>query len=126
MFAHLGCFVYPKDICSENDIFDIAIEADTENVEITDESYELYCLPEKFSTIRDALNQKFEHTQPSMSRLLWKPSPDTIVKVEDYEQAIKMVNLTNTLEQQDDVQYVTSNHIFSDDVMTKLLENEEI
>ncbi|MCD8497869.1 MAG: YebC/PmpR family DNA-binding transcriptional regulator [Alphaproteobacteria bacterium] len=116
MFDRVGQVVFPAAKASADDMFEAALEAGASNVESDDEGHEITCEPDDFAAVRDALEEKFG--EPESAGLVWKPN----VKAEvDEEQAQSIMKLVDLLEDNDDVQSVTTNFEVSDAVMEKLL-----
>lgn len=115
MFNRVGSVVYPAAVADMETMLEAAIEAGAENVETTEESHEITCAPEDFSTVRDALEQQFGDAQES--GLTWKPTTTAPV---DEETARTLMKLIDTLDDNDDVQKVSANFEMSDEVMAAL------
>lgn len=115
MFDRVGMIMYPASVASADDVFEAALDAGASDVESTDEAHEVICEPDDFSTVRDALEEKFGTAQESS--LNWKPQ-NTVPVGEDA--AGTLFKLLDTLEDNDDVQRVASNFDVSDKVMEQL------
>lgn len=116
MFDRLGEIVYPASKASADAMFEAVIEAGAENVETTAEYHEITCSPDDFASVREALVEKFG--EPERSGFIWKPNVTAQVSE---EQAISVLKLIDALEDNDDVQNVTTNFEVSDEVMEKLM-----
>ena len=116
MFDHLAEIVYLADKASADDMFEAALEAGASNVESSDEYHEIHCEVEDFATVRDALEKQYG--EPERQGLIWKPNVTADV---DEEQAGNILKLIDLLEDNDDVQTVTTNFDVSDEVMEKLM-----
>ncbi len=115
MFERTGTIEYPADAADADTMFEEALEAGASDVASDDDGHEITCEPDDFSTVRDALAEKFG--DPSGARLEWVANTTTEL---DEQQAGTMLKLIDTLEDNDDVQNVSSNFEVSDDVMAKL------
>jgi len=115
MFDRVGSIVYPAKAGSAEAVFEAAAEAGAENVESTAAGHEITCAPDDFSSVRDALAERFG--DPEESSLVWKPQ--TTVPI-DEEQAATLLKLLDILDDSDDVQRVAANYEISDEILTRL------
>ena len=117
MFDRVGVVRYPASQVDAEKIFEAAIEAGADNVESTDEIHEVECAVENFASVRDNLIK--ELGDPESSELMWKPQTTTAL---DEDKARTLMKLIDVLEDNDDVQNVSSNFEVDDEVMQKLSE----
>jgi YebC/PmpR family DNA-binding regulatory protein len=115
MFDRVGQVTYPASKASAEAMFEAALEAGAENVESDSELHEITCAPDDFAAMRDALEAKFG--EPESQGLVWKPNITVPVTEEQAEGIFKMVE---ALEDDDDVQTVTTNFELSEEIMKKL------
>lgn len=115
MFDRIAEIIYPANKASAEAMFEAALEAGACNVESGLEIHEIHCAVEDFSNVRDALVAKFG--EPERSALVWKPNIYVDVNEETATAVLKLIDL---LEDNDDVQNVTTNFNVSDEVMEKL------
>jgi len=115
MFDRLGVIVYPADIGSAETVFEAAVEAGASNVESNAEQHEVTCAPEDFSSVRDALTERFG--DPREAELTWRPQNTVEI---DEDKAQTMLKFLDVLDESDDVQRVAANFEISDDVMARL------
>ncbi len=115
MFERVGLIHYPADVASAEDMFEAALEAGAQDVQSTNEGHDITCDPDDFSSVRDALEQKFG--QAESARLDWQPNNSVAI---DENAAGTLINLLDTLEDNDDVQRVAANFDVSEDVMARL------
>ncbi|NMA91417.1 MAG: YebC/PmpR family DNA-binding transcriptional regulator [Amphibacillus sp.] len=93
-----------KTDADEDTVMLAAIEAGAEEMETTDEVYEIYTEPENFKEVRDALaNEGFEFDTAELTLI-----PTTYTQLSEDDQA-KMERLIERLEDLDDVQDVHHN-----------------
>ena len=118
MFDRVGEIIYPAAKTSPDTMFEAAVDAGAANVESGSESHEIICNPDDFSAVREALVAKFG--EPEKSGLAWKPN---ITAEVNEDQASSVLELIEALEDNDDVQSVTTNFEVTDAVMVKLLAN---
>ena len=116
MFDRIGEIFYPASAAATDAMFEAAVEAGAQNAESDGEGHNVTCDPKDFAAVREALVKKFG--EPEKSGLTWKPNVSAQV---DEEQAKMVLKLVEALEDNDDVQTVTTNFEVSDAVMEKLL-----
>ncbi len=115
MFDRVGEIIYPLSKASPDAMFDAAVEAGADDCQ-SGEAHEIYCDPNSFAAVRDALEKKFGEAE--RSAIIWKPNVTAQV---DEDQAKSMMKMIDALEDNDDVQVVTTNFEVSDDVMERLV-----
>ena len=114
-FKRLGSIVLEKKLVTEDKLFDFVVENGSEDLETNEEEYVVYCEP----TILHHLNEKIiaEFGQTISSELIWKS--ENAIKVEK-DSAEKLFKLLNSLEDNEDVQGVSSNFEVSDEILASL------
>lgn len=115
MFDRMGEIIFPPDIISSDDLFEAAIEAGAEDIESTDEEHVVYTDVKELATVASALESSVG--EPQSVKLIWRPTTTTEL---DEDGARKVIKLLETLENEDDVQIVTSNFDIPDDLISKL------
>lgn len=115
MFDRLGVIRLPKTVGNFDSLFEVAVEAGAENLEESDESFDVITSMDDFAFIRDALIEKFG--DPLEAKVVWRPQSAIDC---DEEAARKVLKLIDVLEDSDDVQNVYSNFDVSEDVLAKL------
>jgi YebC/PmpR family DNA-binding regulatory protein len=115
MFDRLGLIEYSPEVASPDKIMEIVIEAGAEDLEITDEAYLIYCSPNDLNDVSSALENTLGEAQST--RFIWKPQTTTEL---DAEKGASLMKLIEALEDDDDVQDVTTNVEFSDAVLEQL------
>ncbi len=116
MFDRVGEIIYPAATGDADTIFEAAVEAGAMNVESGDEIHEITTEPDDVGSVRDALVESLG--EPEKAGLTWKPN--TLAEVSE-DQASSILKLIDALEDNDDVQNVTTNFDVSDEVMEKLM-----
>lgn len=116
MFDRVGSISYPADVTDADSMFEAAVEAGAMNVESDNDGHEILCEPDDFSDVREALVTKFG--EPEQGGLAWKPNVTAEV---DESQASSLLKMIDALEDNDDVQTVTTNFEVSDEIMERLL-----
>ena len=115
MFDRVGQINFAAEVADADLMFEAALEAGADNVESDDEGHEITCATEDYNSVVEALEASFG--APAESGLVWKPQ-NTIEVNED--QADTLIKLLDTLDDNDDVQNVSSNFDISDEIMARL------
>lgn len=116
MFDHVGLIQFEGKVATEEQMFESALEAGAEEVESNSDLHVIITKTENFSAVRDVLIKKFG--DPLSAKLDWKAKNS--VEVAELEAAQKLVKLIDNLEDCDDVQLVTGNYVFPEEILTKL------
>lgn len=119
MFDQIAEITYPLDKASTDEMFEAALEAGASNVESDEEVHIIHCDTADFAEVRDTLEASYG--EPASQGLIWKPNVTADV---DEDGAKSILGLIETLEDNDDVQTVTTNFEASDEVMEKLMAAE--
>ena len=114
-FKRLGAISISKKNASEEDLFEFAVENGSKDIELNEEEYIIYSEP----MILHSLNEKIisEFGQTESAQLIWKSDNNLEIKKESAE---KLFRLLNALEENEDVQSVSSNFEVSDEILTSL------
>jgi YebC/PmpR family DNA-binding regulatory protein len=115
MFDRVGQIIYASDVTNADTMFEAALEAGADNVESDEDGHEITCATDDYNSVAEALEEQFG--APSEAGLVWKPQ-NTIDVSED--QATTLIKLLDTLDDNDDVQNVSSNFDISDEILAKL------
>ena len=115
MFDRKGAVEYPATVGDVDTVMMAAIEAGAEDVESSEEGHTVWCADTDLSEVSNALEA--ELGESSSTKLVWKPTISTEMDLEGME---KLMRLIDALEDDDDVQRVTSNFEASDEVMDQL------
>ena len=115
MFTHCGAIAYPKSAGTFDTLFETAVEAGADNVEETDDGFEVTSSIEDFGAVRDGLEAKLGVFQSAA--LVWKPQ-NTSTPNED--QAVQLFKLMDVLDEHDDVQHVYANFDLPDEMIERL------
>lgn len=116
MFDHVGVIQFDGKVTDEEKMFEIALEAGASEVESNSEIHVIITDPKDFAQVRDSLIEKFG--DPLSAKLDWKAKVTS--EISDLEQAQKLMKFIDSLEDCDDVQSVTGNYIFTQEVLEKL------
>jgi YebC/PmpR family DNA-binding regulatory protein len=116
MFDRIGEIIYPANVSDADTMFEAAVEAGAENVESDDNIHRITCAADDFAAVLEAISSKFGDAEKS--GLTWEANVETPV---DADTAASVMKLIDALEDDDDVQVVTSNMNASDEIMEKLM-----
>ncbi len=114
-FKRLGTITIEKNLATEEEIFDFSVENGSEDLEVNEEDYVIYCEQSVLHILNNKIVSKFGSTKSA--ELIWKS--DTSVEVEK-DSAEKLFKLLNALEDNDDVQGVSSNFEVSEETLASL------
>ena len=110
MFNRKGVITLSTETCSEDEVFNAALEAGAEDVVTDDDVIEVFTAPEEFEAVRDALEAGgFKREMAEISMIA-----DQRITLDD-EKTRKVLRLIDNLEDNDDVQNVYSNMDIPDD-----------
>jgi YebC/PmpR family DNA-binding regulatory protein len=115
MFDRMGEVVYGAEIGDADTIMMAAIEAGAEDVDSSEDEHVILCADTDLNEVSTALETALGESVST--KLIWKPSMTTELDLAGLE---KLMKLMDALEDDDDVQRVTSNFEASDDVMEQL------
>ena len=115
MFERKGEVTYPADAGDADTIFEAAIEAGAEDVESSEDGHVIWCADSDLNDVATALETALGESEST--KLVWKPTTTTEMDLENME---KLMKLVDALEDDDDVQRVTTNFEATDDVMEQL------
>lgn len=115
MFERVGEIQYAADKADTDTMFEQALEAGAQDVESSDDEHIITCDPDDFAAVRDALIEQFG--DPISASFEWKPNTPTEV---DAELAGKIMRLIDVLEDNDDVQTVSTNVDITDEIAASL------
>jgi len=116
MFERVGQVVFNAEIGDADTVFEAAFEAGAADVASDNDSHTVYCAPEDFGQVSEALGEVFG--DPTVAGLTWKAG--TTIEV-DEDKAGSLLKLIDALEDNDDVQTVSANFEIADDVMERLV-----
>jgi YebC/PmpR family DNA-binding regulatory protein len=115
MFDRKGEIIYPAEAGDEDTVMMAAIEAGAEDVESSADGHVIWCADTDLNDVSNALETTLGESQST--RLAWRPTTTTEMDLDGME---KLMKLIDALEDDDDVQRVTTNFEASDEVMEKL------
>jgi YebC/PmpR family DNA-binding regulatory protein len=115
MFEPKGTFLVQADGVEEEQLMEIALEAGADDVELDDDAYEISCQPSQFTQVKEALADQGVKVEASEIQKI--PANTIAVQGDD---ARKVMNLMDTLEEHDDVQKVWANFEASDEMIAAM------
>ena len=115
MFDRKGAVSYPADVADADTVMMAAIEAGAEDVESSEDGHLVWCADTDLNDVSNALEA--ELGESASTKLIWRPTTTTEM---DLEAMNKLMKLIDALEDDDDVQLVTTNFEASDEVMEQL------
>lgn len=104
MFDKKGLIIVDKEAKSEDELFEIAIEAGADDMQDEGEVFEIYTAPENFHAVLDAV--KAAGVEPQASELSMIPQNYIRLEGDDVK---KMLKLYDAIDDNDDVQKVYAN-----------------
>lgn len=115
MFERKGEIAYEVGVGDADDVLMAAIEAGAEDVESSEDGHLIYCADTDLHEVSNALEADLGESQST--KLIWKPTTTTELDVDGLRSLMKLVD---ALEDDDDVQRVTTNFEANDEVMAAL------
>ncbi|WP_299730113.1 YebC/PmpR family DNA-binding transcriptional regulator [uncultured Tateyamaria sp.] len=118
MFERKGTVSYPADVGDADTVMMAAIEAGAEDVESGEGGHTIWCADTDLNEVSNVLETELGESEST--KLVWRPTTTTEM---DLEAMQKLMKLMDALEDDDDVQQVTTNFEASDEVMAQLDED---
>lgn len=115
MFERKGAVSYPADVGDADTVMMAAIEAGAEDVESGEDGHTIWCADTDLNEVSNALESQLGESEST--KLVWRPTTTTEMDLEGMQ---KLMKLVDALEDDDDVQQVTTNFEASDEVMAQL------
>ena len=115
LFERKGQVIYPADASDADTVMMAAIEAGAEDVESGEDGHIVWCADTDLAEVSAALEGELGESETT--RLTWRPTTTTELGLDDMQ---KLMKLVDALEDDDDVQSVTTNFEASDEVMAQL------
>ena len=115
MFERKGEVIYPASVGDADTVMMGASEAGAEDVESSEDGHVIYCADTDLNEVSTALEAELGESEST--KLIWRPVTTTEMDLENME---KLMKLVDALEEDDDVQRVTTNFEASDEVMAQL------
>lgn len=115
MFERKGAVSFPLEVGDADTVMMAAIEAGAEDVESGEDGHTVWCADTDLNDVSNALEAELGESEST--KLVWRPTTTTEMDLEGMQ---KLMKLMDALEDDDDVQQVTTNFEASDDVMAQL------
>ncbi|MFZ5965118.1 YebC/PmpR family DNA-binding transcriptional regulator [Thalassococcus sp. BH17M4-6] len=115
MFERKGEVTYPASVGDADDVMMAAIEAGAEDVESSEDGHVIWCADTDLNEVSSALETALGESEST--KLVWRPTTTTELDLDGMQTLMKLVE---ALEDDDDVQRVTTNFEASDEVMAQL------
>ena len=115
MFERKGEVIYPASAGNADTIFEAAIEAGAEDVDSLEDDHIIWCADTDLNEVSNALEVALGDSEST--KLIWKPTTTAELGLDDMQRLMKLVD---ALEDDDDVQRVTTNFEATDEVMAQL------
>ena len=115
LFQKVGTIIYPRSIDSFESLFEFSSSLSVLDLNENDEIYEIETSLEKFHETLEKFEKKYEI--PKSSNLEWRAKEFIDVNENNAE---KLLNLIEKLEELDDVQNIFSNFDISEELMEKI------
>ena len=117
MFNNIGQIVYPKNIKSDEEIFEIAIEVGASDVSSDELNHEIITSINEFNNVRERLEELLG--APEQAELIWQP--ESYIEVNEAKRATSLLKLIDTLDNCDDVQSVHGNFDINEDLLKEIV-----
>jgi|TARA_B110000116_G_C16785261_1_gene560527 YebC/PmpR family DNA-binding regulatory protein len=114
-FKRLGAITLEKKLASEEELFEFAVENSSLDLESNEDEFIIYCEQSILHLLNEKIVTKYGKT--ISSELIWKSENSIDLQKDSAE---KLFKLLNNLEDNDDVQGVSSNFEVSDEILKSL------
>lgn len=114
LFKERGIFSIESNKASEDQLFELVLDAGAEDVKLEGDRWEVSCPVAEYANVRAAMETLGQAFQEELRFV-----PDTTIKLEGAD-AISMLKMMDALDDLDDVQNVTANFEIDDAVMESM------
>ena len=114
-FDRLGNISLDKNLVKEDELLNFLIENDTDDYEVSDNEYSIFCDQNNLHYLNEKISEKYGQT--NFSNLIWKSKNNININKDNADKLFKLLEI---LEDNDDVQVVSSNFEVDDAVMSHL------
>lgn len=115
LFDRKGLFLVPIDSISEEKLMEIGLEAGAEDVQRSEDNFEVTCDPSDFQQVASI----FEEHRVTLEASQVARIPNSTVEV-DVETGRKVLKMLELLDDHDDVQSVSANYDIPDEAMAEI------
>lgn len=112
MFERKGQVLYGADAGDADTVMMAAIEAGAEDAESSEDGHVIWCADSDLNDVSNALEAELGESEST--KLVWRPGTTTPMDADGFA---KLMKLVEALEDDDDIQRVTTNVDVSDEVM---------
>lgn len=119
-FSKKGVFNIKKGGMSEEQLFEIILDAGAEDMKAEEGFYEVVCAVQDFDRVRTALSGKGIEVESGELSMV----PKNTIKIDDMNVARKILALVDDLEDNDDVQDVYCNFDIPDNIISQIEEEK--
>jgi len=116
LFDRVGLLEVPKDSISEDELYEKALEAGVEDIQVGEITYVLYTVPEELYQVKEKLQSLGVVVEKA--EITYKPN--STVPINDPETAKKLLKLLDALEDLDDVKEVIANFDMAEELMAEV------
>ena len=116
MFTMKGYFLIERSQAKEDELMNIVLDAGAEDMKADEKNYEVFCPPQNFEKVKQALDAKGIKTQDAEVTMI----PSSTIKLVGND-AKQLLSLIDTLEEHDDVEHVYANFDIPDEIMDSLV-----
>ncbi len=106
-FKRLGMILYKKEIATDDDVFEVSLEAGASDVESSDEGHIIYTDPNDLHAVSTILEKKYG--EPEKAEFTWETTNAVAIPEDKIE---SLENFIDAMEDLDDVQKVYTNAEF--------------
>ena len=114
-FKRYGTISLDKSLAKEDELFEFIVENGSEDLEINTDEYIIYCDQKTLHILNEKIINKFGKTNSSI--LTWRSENNVNVEKDSAE---KLFKLLNSLEDNEDVQNVSSNFEINEEILEGL------
>ena len=115
MFERKGEIIFPSEVGDDDTVMMAAIDSGAEDVESSKDGHIIWCIDTNLSEVAAALESDLGESQST--KLIWQPNTTTELDLEGMQ---KLMKLVDALDDDDDVQRVTTNFEVNDEVMSQI------
>lgn len=116
MFHKKGLIAFDKSSVAEDKLMEIGLDAGAEDIKDSDDIWEVITSPHDFDTIKDKLTKAGLTATSSDITMI----PQNTVPINNVDEASKLLQLIEALEENDDVQKVHANFDIPSDILEKI------
>lgn len=116
IFEKKGLILVEKDKIDEENLMNIALEANADDIQEQESEWEVYTAPEALEGVKSALESRNIPILSADITML----PSNTIKIEDEKKASQLLTLLEALEDNDDTQNVYANFDIPDELLKRI------